>query len=584
MSPAVEELSRAERRSTMGESLAVRVACTAGSCSSTKTRRVYGLAANVTARVQALAEPGQVMISDQVRRSVDDRFDTESAELSHSVAWPPSPTDAASANGRRRRVRPRARCTPCRPRRRPRTSSLRGGEAQRGRGDAAVPSILITGEPGMGKSRLAASIAQDVAPTAPPSFELAGSSFHTDAGFHPVRRCSSARSGIGGHAAGEERLARLRRELGAGARATTTPCCWPPCSVCPPTPATSRCSEGRKLNDEIRDAARALRPLGFGGGPGSCSSRTLQWFDDSTIRPAAHPARPSARPTLSSSSSRRRADTLPRRTTIVVEPRPAERVRGRRRTSSTQRVTTRPAISAGPHRTQRRDPAVPRGARARAVRSPRRPTRRRPGRALRAARRRLYTTAHGVPVAAAAATIGRVVDRTCCCRRRRPARRPVDAELNALLEGPRAGTWIATGLPASDTSCSVRSPYELQPPSHRAAACTGRVADLLAGPSSDPDLVDWPVVATHYDARERPATPRTRTPPGQRPGAPAARVPEARAQLGRAIDHVAPLPDDRSRMRQEVGLRLRRGFLAMTAEAAGAPTPPPTSPGASSWR
>ena len=41
---------------------------------------IYGLAANVGARLQTLAEPGTVVISEEVRRLVANRFDVEAGE------------------------------------------------------------------------------------------------------------------------------------------------------------------------------------------------------------------------------------------------------------------------------------------------------------------------------------------------------------------------------------------------------------------------------------------------------------------------------------------------------------------------
>jgi hypothetical protein len=146
-----------------------------------------------------------------------------------------------------------------------------------------------------------------------------------------------------------------------------------------------------------------------------------------------------------------------------------------------------------------------------------------------------------------------------------------DAELAAELAALVAGQVL---VPIDEHRSRFRHEllrevaYELLPES-QLQRVHGRVADLLVGPSQDADLVDWSVVAVHYvhagrhrEAAEAfaQAAERART-----RGA----IPEARAQLGRAIDHVQHLPDGPERMHLEVGLRLRRGFLAMTAEAVG---------------
>ena len=67
--------------STAGESLDVRVAVHHGPLYvDFDEDDVYGLAANVGSRLQAIAAPGTVVVSDEVRQLVEDHFEIEAGE------------------------------------------------------------------------------------------------------------------------------------------------------------------------------------------------------------------------------------------------------------------------------------------------------------------------------------------------------------------------------------------------------------------------------------------------------------------------------------------------------------------------
>jgi hypothetical protein len=91
-----------------------------------------------------------------------------------------------------------------------------------------------------------------------------------------------------------------------------------------------------------------------------------------------------------------------------------------------------------------------------------------------------------------------------------------------------------------------------------------RLCDLLT--RDEPS--DWYVLASHFERAERhheAALAYQQTAEwARRRGA----LDEARSHLTRAIDLVAPLTDGAARDHREVELRLRRGFLAMSAEGA----------------
>ncbi len=178
---------------------------------------------------------------------------------------------------------------------------------------------------------------------------------------------------------------------------------------------------------------------------------------------------------------------------------------------------------------------------------------------------RLYATPAAVPVAAAAATIGRDVDRQVLAS-------VVDLPESQLSEAlvDLLGALILERA-AGDERYHFRHEllrevaYELQPPSRR-RGLHARVADALVDRAGTDDAVDWRLVARHYDDADRPdkAVPAyQRAADGaQRLGA----LGQARSLLERAIDLVARLPDGRVRGRSEVALRLRRAVIAVAAE------------------
>src|SRR3954471_508224 len=117
---------------------------------------IYGLAANVGARLETLADPGTVVVSDEVRQLVEDCFDLEEREpqMVKGVAEPLVPFRVVGE----RPVSPPSAATPLVERKaeldrlREAWAPVAAGETKRARG------ILIHGDAGVGKSRLVAAL------------------------------------------------------------------------------------------------------------------------------------------------------------------------------------------------------------------------------------------------------------------------------------------------------------------------------------------------------------------------------------------------------------------------------------------
>jgi class 3 adenylate cyclase len=113
---------------------------------------IYGDVTNIAARVQALAEPGAVLITARVQRQVAGLFVAEERGT-HTLKGVPEPTALfrlvrASGGGRRSGMR---QLTPLVGREEEMAMLMRRWERAR-QGDGQL--VLIVGEPGLGKSRL----------------------------------------------------------------------------------------------------------------------------------------------------------------------------------------------------------------------------------------------------------------------------------------------------------------------------------------------------------------------------------------------------------------------------------------------
>ena len=532
---------------------------------------VYGLAANLASRVEGLATPGTVVITDEVLRLVADRFEvTEgAAQPVKGVSEPVRPFTVFAERPEQTLHRfPTpliGRVTEL--------AALRSAWWAAMEGTAPrTTSVLIRGEPGIGKSRLAAAIAQEARDQRAVVVELAGSPFHVGAGFHPIQVLLEQRCGIDADADGPERLRRLRQELAASGADpdATVPLLAPILGLAPNTGYEAVAAEGRKLNEEITAAVYEYLVACFGGGTGVLLVDDVQWLDESTITLLSRVLAYGPGPLLVVLTSR---EDAPFSVGTVVELQPLaheeclqlvdalqpDGLPADARTSLADRSDGVPLyleeLVRGWGSGSAQDGSLHIGETV-------------PDALYEPLVARLMSTAAGMTVAVAAATIGRDVDRVLLAAVLDLAPEELDPELEALSAGK---ILVPTGRGETyrfrhELLRGVA--YELQPPATRRKV-HGRVADLLVLGGESDEVVDWNLAATHYERARRPreaagayahAADRAR-----RRGA----LAEARSQLGRSIEMITNLPADRDHVAHEVSLRLRRGFLAMSAEGAG---------------
>ncbi len=176
---------------------------------STETDAVVGQTPNLAARVQGAASPGEVVIEDATRQLVQGSF-----ELSDMGAVPLKGFAEPIRVWRARAPRPvasrfEARDTAPAPmlgRDRELSRLLeRWSEARAGRGQA----VILSGEAGIGKSRLAWALRRGVAGEESRHLSLQCSPYHTGSPLYPVILSIERSAGFTHTLAAEEKLARL---------------------------------------------------------------------------------------------------------------------------------------------------------------------------------------------------------------------------------------------------------------------------------------------------------------------------------------------------------------------------------------
>jgi class 3 adenylate cyclase len=557
---AVGELR--EGSSTAGESLELRVGIHHGPVYlDFDEDDIYGLAANVGSRLETLADPGTVVVSDEVRQLVQDHFDLEAGEpqLVKGVAEPLLPFRVVGE----RAVSIPETATPLVEREnelvrlRQAWSLVAAGDHDRAAG------IMIRGDAGVGKSRLVAALENEVCRGGVCFLELHGSPFHVDAGFHPVRRLVETRCGIHVDTNPQERLECLSKELtdlGLDLPATI-PLLAPVLGIDPSAGYEPATTEGRKLEEQVSQAAFDYVVACTSGAPAILVAEDLHWFDDATRGLLAELMRSGPGNLLIVATSR----TPELGSWEAIELRPL---------TFGGRLELIDALAGGLPNEERlalatRSDGVPlyleELVRAGAAASAPDSTTPVPGSVPAALYEllvaRLYATPDALPVAATAAAAGQEVDRSLLAEAMSISAKELAPTLRDLVDA-QIMQPVAGGSRYQFRHELLREvAYELRPPSWRRKVHS-RLGDLL----SREEVSDWRVLASHFELAERfreAAEAYEHTAEGaRRRGA----LAEARAHLTRAVDLVEHVAEEDGRDSLEVGIRLRRGFLAMLAE------------------
>ncbi|MBV8294112.1 MAG: AAA family ATPase, partial [Mycobacterium sp.] len=243
---------------------------------------VYGLAANLAARVSGLAQPGAVAISEAVEPLVRNAFELQACAPAavkglegliahHRVVGEqvePARVGRGPLIGRDREL-----------------ARLENSWARAEAGTLTTPGVVFCGDPGIGKSRLAATAMDMVERSGGVALELTGSPFHTDVGLYPVRMLIERDCGIERPTDAAERLRLLDNKI-RGRRldpVSTLPLLAPVLGIAPehgyePVPA-----EGRRLQELIATAVHEYLLACLCEGAALVVADDVHWFDPSTI-------------------------------------------------------------------------------------------------------------------------------------------------------------------------------------------------------------------------------------------------------------------------------------------------------------
>ena len=524
---------------------------------------VYGFAANMAARISALAPPGTLVVSDAIEPLIRDTFELE-ARPAQRVKGVQGLVGHHQVLGERI-AQTRIPLGPLVGRRHE-LSVLKRAWSQAEAGTPTTPGVALLGEPGIGKTRLAAAVADFAQRSGAIVLRLHGSPLHTNAGLYPVRALIERRAGIARTADDAERLRLLDGELRR--------CSLDPAVALPPLAAVlgipAECgyepvqAEGNKLYEQIATAVQEYLIACVGDGPGLIIVEDVHWIDASTLDIVDA--------LLNSDVSRLlivitgRDDTkLPSVASVeLLDLKPLSEAQ-----SDELILALDPELPAREQAAVRdRCDGVPlyieevvTGLRHAPTDESGEP--RVPEKLYDSLFARLRTSKNTVPVAAAAATVGREVDRGLLLWVVDLDEVDIDdviSELEDTLVLERVGpdVWRFRHELLREVA------YELSPPRAR-RALHARVADALVESSAN-GAPDWRLVAHHYEEAERfddaARAYQQAAEQARRRGA----LEEARTCLSLSIAHVERMPAGEERDQRETGLRLRRGMLTSATE------------------
>jgi class 3 adenylate cyclase len=528
---------------------------------------VYGLAANLAARICSVAEPGTLSVSEAVESLIAGRFDLE-ARLPKSVKGVDAPLRYFRVIAERD-VRP----VPIGPvvGRNRELTYLRESWSKARINELPTPGIGFRGDAGIGKSRLAWTAVDLAERSHAVVLQLVGSPFHTDVGLRPVRRLLERRCGITRASDPAERLASLREEVRRRSLEpeAVIPLLAPILGVGPEAGYQPVEAEGRKLFAQISAAVHDYLRACVRGVPALVLVEDMHWFDEDTID--------AVRSLLTSDlgghvlivMTSRTAIPLPDgATTEVFELKPL----GDDDVSSLISALYPDVTTDQKMAVRRRCDGVPLYIEEVVAKLKEHPTDAAtnpgvPDTLYEALFARLRSSDNAVQVVEAAAIIGSRIERTLLLSAVDMPPAEIDEVIGQLvgsrvLEPLDQDTWRFRHELLREVGA------ELAPPSLR-REMHSRIADSMAsGASSNPD---WPLIARHYENAERyneaAAAHGSASVNAWQRGA----LGEARSYLTNAITQLERAAQNPERDRIEIGFRLRRALLAQAAEGVSSP-------------
>lgn len=518
---------------------------------------VYGLAANLTARVSGLAPPDSVVVSDAIAPLVRESFELQQCAPA-AVKGVDTPVSHHRVLGERRAEK--AALGGPFVGRDEELATLRTAWAQAAAGALTTPGIVFRGEAGIGKSRLASEAMAIAQRDGGFCLKLSGSPLHTESGLYPIRAMIERRCGIERFMSAEERLRLLTDEIAAvGLRADdSTPLLAPVLGIAPEHGYRPAAADGERLQQMVNDTVLEYLSAALPPTSGLLIAEDTHWFDSST-RAVLETLIGHADGRLLVVATSRPGTPIPGGCTVIDLPPLSEEqsdqliaalaptISDQRREQVRQRCDGVPffleQVLATLDPADADDAAVPESLYEPLV-------------------ARLRASRDALLAVESAAVIGRHCDRTLLAavsEIAEPQIGDVVAELenSYVLQPCGPDRWRFRHELLREVA------IELAPPSLR-RTLHSRVADAMVGTAEG--NADWSVVARHLVQAERfDDAARAYQEAGEtarRRGA----LAEARTHLTHGLAQIERMPAGPERDRREMALRLQRGFLAASAD------------------
>jgi class 3 adenylate cyclase/tetratricopeptide (TPR) repeat protein len=526
---------------------------------------VYGLGANLAARICSLAQPGTVSVSAAIERLVRDNFEMSECPpqrvkgmdgpLVHYRVIAERDVDGKTYGpivGREREL-----------------TALRDMWDRASTGTLTTRGVLLRGEGGIGKSRLASAAVDMARDSGAAVLELFGSPFHTDVGLRPVRRLIERHSQIQRDSDAADSLRLLEAEVESRAldAATVVPLLAPVLGITPDAgyqPATA--NAGARF-DQITAAVKDYLLACVSAGPALILAEDIHWYDEDTISIVNSLLRVNDNRLLVVVTGRSVPPLRGFVEELELKPLAAE-------DSEALIRALHPDIAAEARKAvQERCDGVPLFieevvAKLKHHAEDADDEAHVPDTLYETLVARLRSSTDSLLIVETAALIGSRFDRDLLSSVTGVGWRKIDSLLDEL-------TRTRVLRPVGKRQWSFQHELlrevaaELSPPSVR-RRLHHRIADVLADPAAG-GTPEWPLVAHHYERAERfdeaaESYQRASSQARER-GA----LIEAGNHLTRALENVDKVPPSIERDRREVTIRLERGFLATAASGYSSP-------------
>lgn len=521
---------------------------------------VYGLGANLAARICSLAQPGTVSVSAAVERRVGESFEMEpcppqrvkgmDAPLVHYRVIAERDLDAKTYGqivGREREL-----------------DTLRDMWDQASAGTLATRGVLLRGDGGIGKSRLASAAVAMARDAGAAVLELFGSPFHTDVGLRPVRRLIERHSQIQRDSDAVDSLRLLEAEVESRSMdtATVVPLLAPVLGITPEAgyqPATA--NAGARF-DQITSAVKDYLLACVSSGPALILAEDIHWYDEDTI---------------SIVNSLLRVDN--NRLMVIVTGRSVPPLRGfieeldlkplAAEDSDALIRALHPDMAAEARKAvQERCDGVPLFieevvAKLKYQSEDLDEQTQVPDSLYETLVARLRSSTGSLLIVETAALIGSRFDRDLLSSVTGMGWRKIDSLLDDLTRA-RVLRQVGKRQWSFQHELLREVAAELSPPSVRRRV-HHRIADVLADPAAG-GTPEWPLVAHHFENAERFEEAADAYQQASAQARERGALIEAGNHLNRALESIQNLPEGRERDRREVTVRLERGFLASAAK------------------